>query len=444
MRSIARVLLEQGLRVTGSDLAETDAIAALRELGAIINIGHQPDHLNGAEMVVVSTAILADNPELAAAKALGIPVVHRSELWAYLLNRGQGIAVAGTHGKTTITSLISWVLYQAGHDPTFLIGGEIPGLGAARYGKGPIVVAEADESDGSFVRYHPWCSVVTSIEADHMEFYEGDFERLIATYRQFLRNTHPEGLAVLCFDDERIRTELIDLDSRRVTYGFHPAAEWRATDIQLSGFQSTFQVERRGERVGRVQLSIPGRHNVQNALAVIAVCTEVGVDFSHIAAHLPRFSGTRRRFERVAEQNGILVIDDYAHHPSEVRATLQAARRGWPDRRMIAVFQPHRYSRTQALFGEFTTAFHDADLAIITGIYAPPPDKPIAGISGERLAQEIQAASPHVRVSHVDDMTAVPDYLMQLLRPGDIVVTMGAGDIWRTAKAVAERLHNEA
>lgn len=440
MRSIAKVLLEQGLRVTGSDVAETDAISALRELGATINIGHKEEHLNGAEMVVVSTAILADNPEWTAAKARGIPVVHRSELWAHLLNNGKGIAVAGTHGKTTVTSLISWVLYRAGHDPTFLIGGEIPGIGAARYGKGPLVVAEADESDGSFVRYRPWCSVVTSIEPDHMEFYEGDFKRLVATYRQFLRNTHPDGLAVLCCDDERVRDELAELDCRRVTYGFHPEAEWRATHIRLHEFHSTFRVEKNGEPVGEARLSIPGRHNVQNALAVIAVCTEVGIDFAHIAEHMPAFSGTRRRFERVAEHKGILVIDDYAHHPSEIRATLQAARRGWPNRRLIAVFQPHRYARTHALFEEFAASFAEADMAIITEIYSPPPDKPIPGITGERLAREIQAASPQVHVAHVRDVTSVPDYLFEQIRPGDMIVTMGAGDVWRAAKALAERL----
>lgn len=442
MRSIAKVLLEQGFHVTGSDVAETDAISALRELGAIVHIGHKAEHLDGAEMVVVSTAILADNPESAAAQARGIPVVHRSEVWAHLLNNGRGIAVAGTHGKTTVTSLISWVLHHAGHDPTFLIGGEIPGLGAARYGKGPIVVAEADESDGSFVRYRPWCSVVTSIEADHMEFYEGDFERLVDAYRRFLGNTLPEGLAVICYDDERIRNHLPELGCRRITYGFHPEAEWRATNVRLSGFQSTFQVERNGQPVGEARLSIPGRHNVQNALAVIAVCTEVGVDFAQITEHLPTFRGTRRRFECVGEHNDVLVIDDYAHHPSEIRATLQAARRGWPDRRLIAVFQPHRYTRTHALFHEFVTAFEDADTAIITEIYSPPPEKPIPGVSGERLAHEIQAALPQVHVTYMRDVMSVPDRLVEHIRPGDIVVTMGAGDVWRVAKALAERLQS--
>lgn len=440
MRSIARVLLEQGRRVSGSDVAESDAIAALRKLGATVSIGHRADQLNGAQMVVVSTAIVADNPEWVAAQKQGIPVIHRSEMWAHILNRGQGIAVAGAHGKTTITSLIAWVLHQAGYDPTFLIGGEIPGLGAARYGQGAVVVAEADESDASFVRYHPWCSIVTSMEADHMEFYEGKLERLIHTYHQFLGNTRPDGFAVLCTDDVRIRQEIPKLNCRYITYGLESGALWRATDIQLHAFQSNFQVESDGRVLGRIQLAIPGVHNVQNALAVVVACTEAGLEFSQVAKHLATFSGTQRRFEPLFNAQGILVIDDYAHHPSEIRATLQAARRGWPASRLIAVFQPHRYSRTEALFGEFVSAFGDADMAVVTGIYSPPPEQPIPGISSERLVKEIQAHSPHVDVAFAPHVCAVADQLTEQLGPGDIVVTMGAGDIWRAAREIAQRL----
>lgn len=439
MRQIAKLLLDDGKVVTGSDAAESEATERLREQGAHIAIGHRPEQVEGAELVIISTAIGGENPELIRARELQIPVVHRSDIWALLLNGRKGIAVAGAHGKTTVTSMIAWVLHRSGLDPTFLIGGEIPGLGGGLTGKSDWVVAEADESDGSFLRYRPWCSVVTNIEPDHLENFGGSFERLVEVYRQYLQNTRPDGVTVLCIDDELLRAEIPRLPSRCVSYGFDAAADWSAAEIELHEFRSSFVALHGGRRLGTVRLSVPGRHNVQNALAVLAVAAEVGLPFDVAVEHLASFRGAGRRFETVVEHDDILVIDDYAHHPSEIRATLGAARRGWPGRRLIAVFQPHRYTRTRLLFDEFTTAFGDADLLVLTEVYSPH-EKPIPGINSEALARAVRRESPHLEVHHVERVEDVADLLDGIAEAGDLIITMGSGDIWRAARALRERL----
>lgn len=443
MSSIARVLIQQGKQVTGSDLVASDTVLQLRQMGATVHIGHAAEHVNGAELVVTSTAITDGNPEVAVAQELGIPIAHRSEMWAHILNAGKGIAVAGAHGKTTITAMISWVLHQAGIDPTFLIGGEIANLGGGHSGRGSIVVAEADESDGSFLRYRPWCTVLTRVEPDHLEHYNGSFEQLIEAYGSYLSNLDPDGVAILCSDDEMVIRLGTSLDRRSVTYGLNGQADFCAQEIKHDGFLTTASVLHCGVRLGEITLRIPGKHNVQNALAVIAVCMEVGLTWDQIVPHLATYSGAKRRFEVVSGAQDILVVDDYAHHPSEVRATLSAARGGWPTRRVIAVFQPHRYSRTHFLLPEFKHAFVDADHVVLTDIYAPASEEPIPGTSGEILSETVrEGCGPGVTVDFIPSRHDLCNHLQSIVRSGDIVVTMGAGDIWRTAREFAQMIGN--
>lgn len=438
MSSIARVLMEQGKSITGSDLVASETVEQLQGLGATVHIGHDANNVNGAGLVVTSTAIAGTNPEIIAAQKRGIPIAHRSQMWAHILNSGQGIAVAGAHGKTTITAMIAWTLHQAGVDPTFLIGGEIANLGGGRSGKGNIVVAEADESDGSFLRYRPWCTVLTSVEADHLEHYDGDFSRLIAAYDEFLGHIDADGVAVLCSDEAAVMELGQKVSARKITYGFEAPADFTADKIQYDGFTTRCEVSYQGKRLGEIELQIPGRHNIQNALAVIAVCLEVGVSWPEIAEHLSSFSGARRRFEVVGASNGVLVIDDYAHHPSEVRATLSATRSGWPEKRVIAVFQPHRYARTHFLFQEFETAFLDADHVIVTAVFAPSSEQPIPGASGDLLADRVRArCNAKTKVEFIQDLTLLPKHLVKVVQSGDIVVTMGAGNIWEAAREFA-------
>lgn len=440
MAAIARVLLEMGTQVSGSDLVASEATEVLSALGARVYIGHRSDHVADADVVVFSTAIGPDNPELAAARAAGIPMLHRSDMLAEIMNVRRGIAVAGAHGKTTITSMLAWVLHQSNREPTFVIGGELPGLGGARYGMGQEVVAEADESDGSFLRYRPDIAIVTSVEADHLEHYGGSLSRLVHTFRQFLGNVHTEGLAVLCADDPWLPEIGKDLTCRVLWYGAKPHSDYQVSHIRHNGSCTFYEVTERGRSLGEFSLMTPGRHNVLNSLAAIAVCRNLGLEPVEISSHLATFPGARRRFEVVAERAGVMIVDDYAHHPSEIRASLRAARTGWPDRRLLAVFQPHRYTRTHYLMNDFAQAFNDAHCVVITEVYSPPPEQPIAGVTGDRLAELIRQHIPHVPVSFVPERADLTEHLAGLVRPGDIVLTMGAGDIWRTARELAFRL----
>jgi len=442
MSALARVLLSQGVVVSGSDIHDGPILEQLRALGARVFVGHAAHHVDGADELIVSSAITAENPEVLAAKECGIPIRHRSELLADLLNQRDGITVAGAHGKTTVTSMIAWTLERLGESPTFLIGGELPGLGSAKCGDGPLVVAEADESDRTFLRYRPRIAVVTSIEPDHLESYNHDFEELKRGYGQHLENVKPGGWAVLCADDPAVREvaeRYLGPERRRVWYGLSEGAFYQAYDLNSRGFQTTFRVRRGGTEFGAYALSVPGRHNVLNALACVAVCDCLGLDKAQVAEELAAFRGAKRRFEVVAEENGILIIDDYAHHPSEIRATLEAAKKGW-NRRVVAVFQPHRYTRTSQLMDEFARAFESADRLILTEVYSPPPDKPIPGVSGRRLA-ELTREYLGERVEFIPRLEDVVARLCSLCRDGDIVITMGAGDVWRAAHAFASRRH---
>lgn len=441
MAAIAKVLLEMGCQVSGSDLASTDVTKGLAALGAQVAEGHCSENVKGdTDVCVVSTAIKPDNPEVLAARAAGIPVWHRSQMLAEIMNSRVGIAVAGAHGKTTITSMLAWVLHWAGQQPTFLIGGEVAGLGGARYGVGRAVVAEADESDRSFLRYTPHYAIVTSIEADHLEHYEGSFSLLVDTFAQFLGNIVPGGVAVLCSEDQHLRKIGPFVQQRIIWYGATPDCAYQCRNVRSEGYSTVFDVWEHGRLLGEFRLAIPGRHNVLNSLSVIAVCRELGLAPAEIAPHLATFKGARRRFEVIAEKRGILIVDDYAHHPSEIRATIQAAKTGWPDRRVVAVFQPHRYTRTHYLLDDFAKCFGAADHLVLTEVYAPPPDEPIPGASGSRLAELTRQSLPELPVDFVPARAALAPHLAKLCGPGDIVLTMGAGDIWRTTRELSDLL----
>ncbi len=438
MSPIAKVLLEQGWEVSGSDLHYTATIKNLQALGAVIHTGHNAANLNSPDLVITSTAIGPDNPELLTAKAQGVQILHRSEMLAMLLNQKKGIAVAGAHGKTTITSMIAVIMERSGLDPTVLIGGELSELGgSARSGQSPYLVAEADESDGSFLRYKPYAAVVSNIEADHLENFNGDFTKIVENFAQFLENIKPEGLAVLGTDDPLVRKIQERCRVPVVSYGLEKA-DYTASSVEMSNGITRFELVVKGESRGLIELRVPGRHNISNALAAIAVADHLGVDFAAISKALKEFHGANRRFQFVGNVNDILIVDDYAHHPTEIKATIRAAKEGW-NRRVIAVFQPHRYTRTQFLFKEFTQSFGLADETIIANIYSPAPDKPIPGITAAGLAQAIAEESGR-RVRQFDDHDEIIQYLAGKLRPGDMVITMGAGDIWLVAQQLAEAL----
>jgi UDP-N-acetylmuramate--alanine ligase len=441
MSAIARVLLEMGFRVTGSDVARQELTEKLEAKGAKVFIGHDAKNVNGADLVVYSGALPKDNVEMVAAAELNIPVIHRAQMLARLMNAKKGIAVAGAHGKTTTSSMIALVMEQSGADPTYIIGGEIMNIGSnAKAGKGDYVVAEADESDGSFLQYHPALAVVTNIEADHLENYDGDFGKLKNAYSAFLRQIKPGGKAVVCLDDAYVRELLPGVEVDKIAYGIDsPDADFRAEDIVLGDRKSSFTVTRRGETLGRLQLSIPGRHNVLNALATLIVSLEAGLTFDQVAAAIKEFRGAKRRFQVLCETDNILVIDDYAHHPTEIQATIQAAKA--TGKRIIAVFQPQRYTRTFFLLEAFSKAFHDADEVILTDIYSPTGEKRIEGVSSRKLAEMIRENS-NERVTYIPDQQETLQHLINTVRPGDLVLTMGAGDIWKTAHALARHLES--
>lgn len=441
MSAIARVMLDMGYRISGSDMIRKELTDKLEQKGARIFIGHHPEHIKGADLVVYSTDIPEDNVELQAAQASRIPLVHRSKMLARLLNEKRGIAVSGAHGKTTTSSMIALVMEKAGIDPTYLIGGEIMDVGSnARSGKGEYVVAEADESDGSFLQYYPEIAVVTNIEPDHLENYDGSFENLKKAYRQFLQQVKPGGMAVVCIDDPHL-SKLLDEFSELniVSYGMDRDADYQAVNISLEDRAVSFEVQHGEQILGTLQLSIPGRHNVYNALAATIVCLKAGIPFEEIKKHLPLFRGAKRRFQVMGEAKGILVIDDYAHHPTEIIATIDAAKS--TGRRILAVFQPQRYTRTFFLLDAFSRAFGEADEVIITDIYSPAGEKQIEGVNARRLAELIREKS-NPRTNYKPTKDEVFEYLTEQVKPGDLVLTMGAGDIWKVAKKLADHLEN--
>ena len=442
MSGIAEVLLTLGYKVTGSDLHYSDTVRRLEELGGRIFIGHHESNVGDAQVVVISSAVPATNPEVVAARAKVIPVIPRAEMLAELMRLKYGIAIAGAHGKTTATSMVAGVLAQAGLDPTIVIGGKVNALGShARLGRGDLLVAEADESDGSFLRLSPAIVAVTNIDREHLDYY-GTMERLQDSFLEFINRVPFYGLAVLCADDDRIRAMLPRVVKRYQTYGLQeragsPAPDFRAGEVTLKKWESEFRAFYQGKSLGPFRLSTPGVHNVSNALVAIAVGMELDVPIDLIRKGLAAFTGVERRFHLRGEKSGIMVVDDYGHHPTEIRATLSAAKQGW-GRRLVVLFQPHRYTRTRDLVGEFAHAFDQAEAVFITEIY-PAGEPEIPGVSGERLVEAVRA-SGHPSVTWVDRKETLAERVLPSLKADDVVITLGAGDIWKTGLELLERL----
>ena len=442
MSGIAEVLVTQGYAVSGSDLAENAVTRRLAQLGATVAVGHAAANITGADAVVVSTAVANDNPEVVAARERGIPVVPRALMLAELMRLKQGIAVAGTHGKTTTTSLIASVLAEGDLDPTFVIGGRLLSADAnAHLGKGEFLVAEADESDASFLYLTPVLAVVTNIDADHMETYEHDFAKLTRAFVTFLQRLPFYGVAVVCVDDANVRAILPDVTKPLVTYGLADEADLRATDVVNVGGRMRFVAKTKGLPDLCVELALPGVHNVRNALAAIAVGREVGVANAAIAKALSEFRGVGRRFQRhgdIALDGGgtFALIDDYGHHPVEMEATLDAARASFPGRRLVLAFQPHRYTRTRDLFEDFVRVLSTVDALVLADVY-PAGEAPIVAADGRALARAVRVAGK-VEPVFVEDVAELSAAIRTLARDGDVVLTMGAGSIGATASQLTQ------
>ena len=438
MSGIAEVLLNLGYQVSGSDTKETEVTRRLGSLGAKVSYGHRRENLKEADVVVTSSAIRKGNPEVEAAEERFIPVIPRAEMLAELMRMKIGIAIAGTHGKTTTTSLISTVLAAGGLDPTVVIGGRLNSIGSnARLGQGEYLVAEADESDGSFLKLMPTIAVVTNIDPEHLDYYKG-IDEIKETFLSFLDKIPFFGLAVLCLDHPNIQSLLPRLKKRFTTYGLTTQADYQAKEIVFEGLSTSFDVVHRRRELGRLSLRMPGLHNVYNALATLATAFELDIPFQVVQETLRDFSGIQRRFQIKGEKKGILVVDDYGHHPVEIVATLKAARTGWA-KRIIAVFQPHRYTRTQALFKDFLTAFYDADVLILTDIYPAGEDR-IEGVESKALFEGLREYG-HKDVTYLSDKKEVVEHLLRVISPGDLVITLGAGDIWQVSEELVNRLN---
>lgn len=437
MSALAFILLEAGFSVRGSDIKNSNLTELLRAKGAKIYIGHSPEQLEDAQLVVYSTAIPLHNPEIVAAGERGIPLWHRSELLAVVLNNKFSIAVAGTHGKTTTTAMLSLMMEKAGLDPTSVIGGEVSFFqGNARLGKSKYIVAEACESDHSFLKYRPYLALVTNIEADHLEHYNGNFEKLVESYYTFINNVQEGGTAVICGDDPVLQKLRPGLTPSVLTYGFMDGLDIRGTGVELQELGSSFQVYFKHKHLGKISLNVPGTHNAYNALGAIAVGLLFEIDFPLIQEALLSFNGAKRRFEIIGEKEGVMIVDDYAHHPTEIKATLRAARQS--GRRLICIFQPHRFTRTEYLWDDFVKAFGDADLLLLDDIYSAG-EAPLPGINSLRLAREISLGG-HNGVRLIPNKEEMVRFLEVNSRSGDLILTMGAGDIWQVGRMFLEKV----
>ena len=443
MSCIAEILLDQAFSITGSDRQLSEVTEHLRDLGAAIYEGHsalnvEPD----VDVLVYSSAVPPDNPELVEARRRKIPVIRRAEMLAEVMRLKYGIGIAGTHGKTTTTSMVSLVLMEGGLDPTAIVGGKLSGLGGtnARLGHGEFIVVEADEYDRSFLSITPTIAVLTTLDADHLDCYR-DIEDIKSAFITFANKVPFYGFIILCLDEAALQDIMPKVSERKiVTYGLNAQADLQALDITHSENTSTFTVMSRGGVLGEIRLQVPGTHNVQNALAAIGVGLELGIPFEKIKAGMERFTGVYRRWEVKADVAGIMVVDDYAHHPTEIKASLEGAKSGWRKRRVICAFQPHLYSRTRDFYEEFGRAFFNADVVIVTDVY-PAREEPIQGVTGELIVNAAKMFG-HKDVRYVPDKKDVPDVLLSLARPGDIVITVGAGDIWKCGEEFIHKLQN--
>jgi UDP-N-acetylmuramate--alanine ligase len=437
MSGIAELLLNLSYRVSGSDMKASDITRRLESLGGTIFVGHKSENLPaGVDVVVVSSAVRRTNPEWEEARRRGVPVIPRAEMLAELMRLKEGIAIAGSHGKTTTTSMVATVLSQAGLDPTVVVGGKLNALGSNAFlGKGETIVVEADESDGSFLKLSPTIAVVTNIDPEHLDHY-GTFDALQTAFLDFANKVPFYGLAVLCLDHPGVQGLLPKIEKRHVTYGLTTQAEYRADSVEMTGYSASFDAWRRGEKLGRVTLKMVGRHNVQNAMAAVAVADEVGIPFKVVAEALESFAGVQRRFTVRGEAKGVMVVDDYGHHPAEILATLRGAREAF-HRRIVVAFQPHRYSRTRDLMAEFATAFNDADVVFLTDVYAAGED-PIPGVDSKTLYTAVRSFG-HRDVAYVP-RAELTRTLADRTAAGDLVITLGAGDITNVSTELLEML----
>jgi len=441
MSGIAEVLIDHGFAVTGSDMKRSETTERLSDKGAVISVGHAAENVADADVVVFSSAVPKTNPEIVEARRKNVPVIPRAEMLAELMRLKDGIAIAGSHGKTTTTSLAATVLRGAGLDPTVVIGGKLNALGSgAASGSGNLLIAEADESDGSFLHLTPAIAVITNIDPEHLDHY-GDLEAVKRAFVEFANRTPFYGLVIACLDHPNVQDVLPLIEKRVATYGLTAQADYRAKNPRFDGLSTKFEVSRRGEDLGEYEVRMPGIHNVMNALATIAVADELRVPHEEVKKALAGFTGVARRFTILGEHAGITLVDDYGHHPAEVEATLDAAQRAY-GRRLVVAFQPHRYSRTHHLFDELTRAFNRADVLLVTDVYAAG-EAPIEGADSAHLVAAIRAHGHH-DVSHVASRAALAPRIAERARAGDIVITLGAGDITRTGPELAAILDERA
>ena len=440
MSGIAEILINQGFEVSGSDRSLTEVTDRLKELGAEIYEGHSPDNLKDADVLVYSSAVMTENPEVTAAVKRNIPIIKRSEMLAETMRMKYGVGIAGTHGKTTTTSMVGLALTEGGIDPTIIVGGKLSGLGGtnARLGNGEFIVVEADEFDRTFLKLTPAIAVLTTLESDHLDTYK-DLDDIKAAFIEFANKVPFYGFVVLCLDEPALQDIKPSINKKVLTYGVTAQADIRAVDISHNEFSSTYTVKYKGEELGKIKLNVPGLYNVKNSLVAVAVASELGIEFSVIKKALEKFSGVYRRFE-IKYDKEILIVDDYAHHPTETTATLTGIRAGW-DRRLIVVFQPHLYSRTRDFYQEFGRSFLNTDVFICTDVY-PAREEPIEGVTG-KLISDITEKFGHKDVHYIADKNKIPEYLMSVIKDDDIVVTMGAGDIWKSGDKLVELLEKK-
>jgi len=442
MSGIAELLLNLGYKVSGSDKQMSDITQRLENLGGIIYQGHLETQIQGADVVVTSSAISSDNPEVLAAIKLSVPVIPRAEMLAELMRLKYSVAIAGAHGKTTTTSIVAAVLEKGGLDPTVVIGGKLRSIGVnAVLGQGDFIVAEADESDGSFLKMSPTIAVVTNIDREHLDFYK-DIDEIKDVFLNFIDRIPFYGIAVLCLDNEFVQDLIPKIRKRFTTYGMSTQADFQARNINSQGLKTGFSVYHLGKELGDILLNLPGIHNVLNATASIAVGIELDIPFDVIKSALESIQGVQRRLEIKGEVDGITIVDDYGHHPTEIKATLQAAKDSWPDRRIVVVFQPHRYTRTKALFNDFTRSFYQSDLLVVLPIYSAG-EKEIEGVSALALYEGIRMHG-HKEVIYMEDSATAVSHLKEILKPGDILLTLGAGNVWQTGENILEALKTKS